>query len=152
LHEESQLRDENGMLEGQVGRIYFSRMFEGEDLAETIKKRAEESGTKAGVFFIIGTLKNSVLGYLRGKEYEYIRLDGPLEIASCMGNVAVDEKGEILIHAHLVVSNEKGEAFGGHLMKGSHVGVTAELVMIEATGVTLQKILDEKTNLRLWKI
>jgi predicted DNA-binding protein with PD1-like motif len=139
------------MLEGHVGKIYFSRMFEGEDLAEVIKKRAEESGTKAGVFFIIGSLKDSVLGYLKGKEYEYIRLDGPLEIASCVGNVAVDEKGEIVIHAHLVVSNEKGEAFGGHLMKGSHVGATAELVMIEATGVTLQKIFDEKTNLRLWK-
>jgi predicted DNA-binding protein with PD1-like motif len=36
-------------------------------------------------------------------------------------------------------------------MKRSHVGATAELVMIEAVGVNLQRIFDEKTKLRLWK-
>jgi predicted DNA-binding protein with PD1-like motif len=140
------------MLKGQVGKICFARILEGEDLAEAIKKRVEESGIKAGVFFLIGSLKNVVLGYLRSGKYEYIRLDGPLEIASCIGNIAVDEKGEVVIHAHVVVSGEKGEAFGGHLMDDSYVGATAELVMIEGAGVNLQKIFDEKTKLRLWKL
>ena len=62
-------------------------------------------------------MKHAVLGYYKEGKYETIRLEGPLEIASCTGNVAVDEKGEVVIHAHVVVSNEKGEAFGGHLMK-----------------------------------
>jgi predicted DNA-binding protein with PD1-like motif len=52
----------------------------------------------------------------------------------------------------LVVADEKGEAFGGHLMKDSHVGATAELVVIEGVGVNLQKVFDEKTKLRLWKL
>jgi hypothetical protein len=69
-----------------------------------------------------------------------------------MGNIAVDEKGEVIVHAHLVVSDEKGEAFGGHLMNGSHVGATAELVIIEGAGVNLLRIFDEKTKLRLWKL
>lgn len=139
------------MLKGQIGRICFSRIVEGEDLAEAIRKRVEESGIKAGIVFLIGSLKEVVLGYFTGKQYEYIRLDGPLEIASCMGNIAVDEKGELIIHAHVVVSDEKGRAFGGHLMSGSHVGATAELVMIEGLGVNLQRVLDEKTKLRLWR-
>ena len=140
------------MLKGQIGRICFSRMVEGEDLAEAIRKRVEESGIKAGTVFLIGSLKEVVLGYFTGKQYEYIRLDGPLEIASCMGNIAVDEKGEVIIHAHVVVSDEKGRAFGGHLMNGSHVGATAELVIIEGIGVNLQRVFDEKTKLRLWKL
>jgi predicted DNA-binding protein with PD1-like motif len=37
------------MLEGKIGRIFFSRITEGEDLAEAVKKRAEKSGVKAGV-------------------------------------------------------------------------------------------------------
>jgi len=139
-------------LNGKVGRMYFSRLFEDEDLAETIKKRAEESGIKAGVFLLIGALKDAVLGCYKAGQYEYIRLAGPLEIASCTGNIAIDEKGETLIHAHIVISNEKGEAFGGHLMKGSHVGVTAEVAIIEAVGVNLQKVLDEKTNLKLLRL
>jgi predicted DNA-binding protein with PD1-like motif len=140
------------MLKGQVGKIYFTRILEGEDLAEVIKKRVEKSGIKAGIFFLIGSLKEVVLGYLKAGQYKYIHLDGPLEIASCMGNIAVDEKGEVIVHAHIVVSDEKGRAFGGHLMKDSYVGATAELVVIEASGVNLTKVFDEKTNLRLWKL
>jgi len=140
------------MLKGHVGKMCFARILEGEDLAEAIKKRAEETGIKAGIFFLIGTLKEAVLGYYKEGQYKYIHLDGPLEIASCIGNIAVDEKGEVIIHAHLVVSDEKGEAFGGHLMNGSHVGAAAELVVIEGVGVNLLKVFDEKTKLRLWKL
>lgn len=140
------------MLKGQIGRICFSRIFEDEDLADAIKKRVEESNIKAGTFILIGSLKKAILGYYKEGEYKSIELDGPLEIASCMGNIAVNEKGEIMIHPHIVVSNEKSEAFGGHLMKGSPVGATAELVIIEGTGINLQRALDEKTKLNLWKL
>ena len=139
------------MLNGKVGRICFSRLLEGEDLAEAIKKRAEESGIKAGMFLLIGTLKEVVLGYYKAGQHEPIRLAGPLEIASCTGTIAVDEKGEVAVHAHVVVSNEKGEAFGGHLMRGSNVGIFAEIAIIEALGVNLQRVFDEKTKLKLLK-
>ena len=140
------------MLKGQVGKICFSRLFTGEDLAEAIQKKVEQSNVKAGTFFVIGSLKNVVLGYYKEGEYRSIKLEGPLEIASCMGNIAVNEKNEIIVHPHIVVSNERGEAFGGHLMKGSLVGATAELVIIEGLGVNLQRTLDKKTGLNLWKL
>jgi len=140
------------MLKGQVGRMCFSRILEGEDLAESVKERVEDSRIKAGIFMLIGSLKKAIIGYYKEGQYMSMELDGPLEIASCTGNIAVDEKGEIIIHPHIVVANEKGEAFGGHLMKGSVVGATAELVMIEGTGVNLLRALDDKTNLSLWKL
>lgn len=140
------------MVNGKVEKIVFSRLLEDEDLAESVRKQAETNGIKAGVFILIGTVKHAVLGYYKEGKYETIRLEGPLEMASCMGNVAVDEKGEVVIHAHVVVSNSKGEAFGGHVMKGSRVGATAELVMIEAVGVEVQRVFDEKTKLKLWKL
>jgi len=140
------------MLKGQIGRIFFSRIFEDEDLAEAIEKRVKESRIRAGIFALIGSLKNAVLGYYKEGEYTSIKLDGPVEIASCMGNIAVDEKGEVIIHAHIVISNERGKAFGGHLMKKSYVGATAELVIIEGLGVDLQRSFDKKTKLNLWKL
>jgi predicted DNA-binding protein with PD1-like motif len=100
---------------------------------------------------LIGALKNAVMGYYKEGEYIYIDLEDPVEIASCMGNIAVDEKGQVIIHAHLVVSNEEGEAFGGHLMKGSHVGPTAELMMVEAVEADVQRAFDSKTKLKLLK-
>ncbi|MGA2768185.1 MAG: PPC domain-containing DNA-binding protein [Candidatus Bathyarchaeia archaeon] len=140
------------MLNGKVGRIVFSRLLEDEDLAESVKRQAEMNGIRAGFFIVIGTVKHAVLGYYKEGKYETIRLEGPLEIASCTGNVAVDEEGEVVIHAHVVVSNEKGEAFGGHLMKDSHVGATAELVIVEVAGMEVQRVFDEKTKLKLWKL
>ena len=140
------------MLEGKIGRIFFSRIMEGEDLAEAIKKRAENSGVKAGVIVAIGSLKKAVLGYYKEGQYKYIQLEGPLEIASCTGNIAVDEKSETIIHAHIVVTNERGKAFGGHLMQGSIVGATAELAIIEAADLTLQRAFDEKTKLKLLRL
>jgi predicted DNA-binding protein with PD1-like motif len=37
-------------------------------------------------------------------------------------------------------------------MKGSYVGATAELMIIEAVGVNLQKVFDEKTKLKLLRL
>lgn len=139
-------------MNGHVGQICFARIFEDEDLADAIKDRVERSGVRAGFVSVIGALKNMVAGCYKEGEYKYIRIGGPLEIVSCTGNVAIDENRETVIHAHLGVSNEKGEAFGGHLMKGCAVGPTAELVIIEALGIGLERVLDQKTKLKLIKL
>lgn len=140
------------MLKANPGRVCFVRMAEGDDLLETIKKSAEQNKIKAATFTLIGALKNVVLGCYRDGDYAYTRLGGPLEIASCLGNIAVDEKGEVVVHAHLVVSNEKAEAFGGHLVKGAHVGPTAELMLFEAAGADLRRTFDDRTKLKLLKL
>jgi predicted DNA-binding protein with PD1-like motif len=137
------------MAEGKIGRIIFYRVARGEDLIETIREKAEKSGVKAGLLFVIGSLEKATLGYYKAREYKILHFDGPLEIVSCMGNITLDEKGEIVIHAHLAVSNEKGEVFGGHLMQGSIVGATAELAIVETLDVSLKRIFDEVTKLKL---
>lgn len=140
------------MLKGEVGRICFGRLSEDDDVVESIRRSAEENGVKAGVFVLIGALKRVVLGCYKDREYVTTQLDGHLEIASCMGNIALDEKDETIVHAHIVVSNEKCEAFGGHLMKDSRVGPTAELVIIEAHAADLRRVFDEKTKLKLLRL
>lgn len=140
------------MLSGQMSRIYFARMLEDEDLLDGIKTKVEESRVNAGAFIAIGTVKNVVLGFYENGQYKYIRKDEPLEIASCVGNIAVNEQNEVIVHAHITVSDAKGAAFGGHLMKGSRVGATAELMLIETTSVALIRTLDPKTNLNLLKL
>jgi len=132
--------------------MIFFRLLEGEDLAAGIKKRAEEAGVKTGAIMLIGALEQMVAGCYKNGEYKYINVSGPVEIATCMGNVALDETGETVVHAHLMVSNENGESFGGHLMKGCIVGPTAELVIIETVGMNLVRAFDEKTKLKLLKL
>lgn len=140
------------MWSGKVDKIYIARFNEHDDLIESVKRVAEEKGVKTGAFFIIGALKHVVLGYYTERKYKTIELNGDFEIASCTGNVALDEGKQIIVHSHIVVSNEKGEAFGGHLFQGNLVGPSAELVMFEAEGVDLQRAYDEATNLKLLKL
>jgi len=137
---------------GKAGKIGVFRLLENDDLIESVKRNAQESNIRAGAFILIGSIKHAVLGYYRDGEYKNTKFEGPLEVASCTGNVAVDEKGEAVVHAHVVVTNEKGEAFGGHLMTDSPVGATAELILIETEGISMVRVFDEKTKLRLLRL
>lgn len=140
------------MASGKAGRIIVCRLLENDDLIDSIEEKARQNNVQAGLFILIGSIKHAVLGYYKDGEYKNTRFEGPLEVASCTGNIAVGEKGETIVHAHIVVTNEKCEAFGGHLMKDSPVGATAELIMIEAMGMSLVRVFDEKTKLRLLKL
>ena len=98
---------------GKAGKIGVFRLLENDDLIESVKKKAQESNIRAGAFILIGSIKHAVLGYYRDGEYKNTKFEGPLEVASCTGNVAVDEKGEAVVHAHVVVvrrGHESGES------------------------------------------
>ncbi len=140
------------MMEGKVGRMCVYRLSKDEDLLVGIQERMSRAGVKAGFLMVIGALKSAVFGLYHAGEYKHITADGPLEIAACMGNVAVNGATEVVIHAHIVVSNEKGEALGGHLMKGCIVDPTAELIVVEALDINLVRAYDEKTKLNLLKL
>jgi len=140
------------MKEGKIGRIIFSRIFEDEDLLEGIKERVKESNVKAGLLFLIGSLKEAYLGFYKEGEYKRIEVEKPLEIASCIGNVSVKENGELIIHAHMVVSDRSGNSYGGHLLSGCKVAATAELMLIEALEVDLKRKFEDKYKLYLLDI
>ncbi len=52
-------------------------------------------------------------------------LDGPREMVSLVGTL--NQEGS---HLHLAVSDKDGVTIGGHLMEGSRVYTTAELVLL----------------------
>ncbi len=139
------------LVEAKAGKIIFARLFEDEDLLEAITQAAEKGRIKAGFFVLIGTLKKAKMGFFHKGRYQPIDMAEPLEIVSCMGNLSIKE-GEPHVHAHIAVSNRKGEVFGGHVLPGCIIAATGELVLIEAVDVELQRKLDDKTQLYLWSI
>jgi predicted DNA-binding protein with PD1-like motif len=136
------------LVQSKLGRIIFARLSEDEDLLETINLVAKTSNVKTGMFTLIGTLKKAVVGFYREGKYETVHLDEPLEIVSCVGNISLKEN-QPFAHAHIALSDEKGEVKGGHVMTGCIIGATGELVLIEAADLCLNRKLDEKTMLSL---
>jgi len=137
--------------ESKIGKIVFARFVENEDLLETITNVASKAKVSAGLFFLIGTLKKAKMGFFRKGKYETIEMNQPLEIVSCSGNVSVREN-KIFAHAHIVVSDEKGKVFGGHVMPECIIGATGELVLMEAQDIQLLRKFDERIRLYLWSL
>jgi predicted DNA-binding protein with PD1-like motif len=134
--------------EARIGKSAFARLSENEDLLDTVTQVAMKTRIHAGFFILIGTLKSAKLGFFREGNYEIVEMKQPLEIISCLGNMSTKE-GKVFAHAHVAVSDEKGRAFGGHVMPGCIIGVTGELVLIETSGIQLSRKLDRRTKLSL---
>lgn len=137
-------------VESRIEKAIFARFFEDEDLVETITLTAKQNSVNSGFFFLIGTLKKAVLGYYKEGKYMSIEKVGPFEIVSCMGNISVKETAELVVHGHIVVSDSKGNAFGGHILPGCLVDATAELVLVAVENGVLRREFDKQRNLYLW--
>jgi predicted DNA-binding protein with PD1-like motif len=127
-------------------------MYPGEDVLETIEAVATEYGVNSGHITLIGAVSGVKLGYfhLRANEYRDFTIDEDVEVVSCMGNIST-LNGKPMVHAHIIVSDEKGKCYGGHLMRGCKVSVTIELVITE-TEIDLARARDETTGLNLLNI
>ncbi len=133
-------------------RTVSSRFFEDEDLLSSIASTAKETDIDSGFFVLIGTLKKAVLGFYKEGKYIPIEKNGPLEILSCTGNISVKDNGELVVHGHIVVGDSNGDAFGGHVLPGCLVDVTAELSLIEVEKGSLVRKFDPQRNLFLWDL
>ncbi|MHA2027088.1 MAG: PPC domain-containing DNA-binding protein [Candidatus Thorarchaeota archaeon] len=133
-------------------RVIFSRMEPGEDVLETIEAVAAENDVRSGHVSMIGAISGAKLGYfhLEANEYRDFTINEDVEVVSCMGNIST-LNGKPMVHAHMIVSDEAGKCYGGHLMKGCKVSVTIELVITE-TSADLSRARDERTGLNLLDI
>jgi hypothetical protein len=124
-------------------------MFPGEDVLETIESVAKKHGVESGQLSLIGAIAGANLGYfdLENKQYKHFSVEEDVEVVSCMGNISM-HKGDLVVHAHMIVADDKGNCHGGHLLPGCKVSVTIELIITE-TEATLKREKDEKTGLNL---
>jgi predicted DNA-binding protein with PD1-like motif len=139
-------------IQTEAERVIFSRMEPEEDVLETIETVAAEYGVKSGQVSLIGAISGAKLGYfhLDANEYRDFTIEDDVEVVSCIGNIST-LNGKAMVHAHMIVADETGRCYGGHLMRGCKVSVTIELVIIE-TAAELTRARDEKTGLNLLNI
>ena len=136
----------------QIKNVVFARLFEGEELLETISTIALKHHIDSGFFFLIGTLKRAVLGFYKNGKYMSKEIPGPLEIVSCTGNISTKENHDVVVHGHIVVTGIDFRAFGGHILEGCDVDATVELILVEAESGSLKRQLDSEKNLFLWSL
>jgi predicted DNA-binding protein with PD1-like motif len=141
------------LLNAAAAERTYALVFDKEDEPVGLLTRfAEEHAIGAARFTAIGAFSMVVLGYFdwQKKDYERITIREQVEVLSLIGDIALGERGEPKVHAHVVLGKRDGTAHGGHLLQG-HVRPTLEVVLVQSPS-TLQKVHDAETGLALIRL
>src|SRR5262249_9938759 len=131
----------------------FAVVFDsGEEVAAGLLRFAKENRLAAAQVTAIGAFSDVVLEYFQidRKDYKRIPVRDQVEVLSLIGDIALDEKGEPTVHAHVVVGREDGTAMGGHLLE-AHVRPTLEVIVAESPA-HLRRRHDPQTGLGLIRL
>ena len=127
---------------------YLASLDNGADWREEIEALADRVEADAAWFTAMGAVEDAEVWYYdqTDKEYRSVEFDEPLEVAACVGNVALLD-GDRFAHTHAVLSRRSGQAVAGHLNGGT---VFAGEVYLRAFETPLERERDEVTDLDLW--
>ncbi len=142
----------NGFKSFQVGQALQGSIERGEDLLESLEEIIIKAEIEAGFVQVLGAVKKARMGYFNqsSMEYEIHEFNKPMEILHCMGNISLSQEEKPTLHAHIVLGDNGGNAFGGHLEKGTEVFV-AETIIQEYHGKPQQRKKDPESGLTLWR-
>ena len=131
-----------------TSREFLGRLEHGADWREEIEEFAARKAVDAAWFVAMGAVQDAELWYYDQSDTEYrsVTFDEPLEVASCVGNVAYLD-GERFAHTHAVLSRRSGQSLAGHLNAGT---VFAGEVYLRAFDEPLEREHDDVTDLDLW--
>ncbi len=109
---------------------YFAfRLAPHQDLKKELMTYADRNNLKAGfIATCVGSLEQVSLRF--ANQEKGVLLKGHFEIVSLTGTLSGTSS-----HLHIAVSDANGDTFGGHLLDGSLIYTTAEIVLGELTEV-----------------
>jgi uncharacterized protein len=123
-------------------KIHAFRLTPGQDFRRAITDYVADMNIQAGwVCSAVGSLIRTNLRYAnQGKGTSF---SGFFEIVSVTGTVSVNG-----CHIHMCVSDQKGQAIGGHVLEGNIINTTAEIIIAEAEEFVFRREEDATTG---WK-
>ncbi|MDP6634710.1 MAG: DUF296 domain-containing protein [Phycisphaerae bacterium] len=129
---------------------YIGKGAHGGDLLGEITDFCKARGITLGRVEALGALVRAKLGYYNqnSRRYETLEFDEHLEITNLVGNVSLKDSQPI-VHAHVTLANDRGIAYGGHLVPGCEI-FACEFVVQAFDGPQLNRGFDEQTGLPLW--
>ena len=144
--------------EGKLGRVVVVRLTPGTDLLGGIQAACEKYRIRNGViisaigsldgvrFCDVEPLPEKKCGYGYGK---VLSLDETIELTGAGGVICSDAAGNINLHIHISMSDKTGKAYGGHLVEGTKVLMTADIVLGEIEGIALLREHDPEMDVYL---
>ena len=146
------------MAQGKLGRVIALRLQPGTDVLLGVQEACERNGINNGVIL-------SAIGSLNGVQYcnpvelptkagygygEILHLTGPIELTNASGIICHDDEGNTNLHVHISLSDRHGNAHGGHLVEGTKVLLTVDVILAEIEGLVMGRKFDEELEVPLF--
>jgi predicted DNA-binding protein with PD1-like motif len=140
-------------------RVCAFRLVPDDDIMGGLLKACAEAKINNGIIVsAIGSLKKAVFVNpveLSNKKAKYgygepTIKDGPIELLNLSGMICQGKDNETLLHVHCVLSDRDGHAYGGHVLEGSKVLLTADIVVAELSDIKMGRRFDEDMDIFLF--
>ncbi len=147
------------MAQGELKRVIAVRLRPGTDVLLGLEEACKRAGINNGVIL-------SAIGSLDGVQFcnpvelpekkagygygETLHLTGPIELTSASGIICHDDAGVTNLHVHISLSDRHGNAHGGHLVEGTKVLLTVDVVIAEIGGLVMGRKFDEELEVPLF--
>jgi predicted DNA-binding protein with PD1-like motif len=130
-------------------RIYMVVLRTGEEVMSSLQDFVRKERLTAAQVTAIGAFSDAVLYFFDWQKKDYLRrpVAEQTEVAALVGDVALGEDDEPVLHLHVVLGTRDCTALAGHLAD-AHVRPTLE-VMLSETPAHLQRVEDRETGLAL---
>lgn len=81
---------------------------------------------------------------------EVLHLTGPIELTNGSGIICHDAEGNTNLHVHMALSDRYGNAHGGHLVEGTKVLLTVDVIIAEIEGMVMGRQFDENLEVPIF--
>jgi hypothetical protein len=147
------------MAQGNLKRVVALRLKPGTDVLLGLEEACRRAGINNGVILsAIGSLAEvkfcdpiEIAG--RRAKYGYgdpLQLEGPIELTNASGIICHDDKNVTNLHIHVTLSDKDGNAYGGHLVEGTRVLLTVDVVIAEIEGIVMGRKFDTELEVPLF--
>jgi predicted DNA-binding protein with PD1-like motif len=135
---------------GALGRVAVHGLRTGSSFTDEVVRFASSSNIDYALISAIGSFSEVTLGYYVGNLHSYTEklISDHVELVSCLGSLAKDEAGNVIVHTHASVSDKNGNVYAGHVLRAK-VGYLVELYINEIAGTEITKFRDENSGLML---
>lgn len=119
---------------------YAFRLKRGDDIRISIEKYCLENGINTGIILsAVGCISHARIRLAKAVDIMDVKED--FEVLSLSGTIS-----SYKAHLHIALGNDKGEAFGGHLLSGSVVNTTLEVVIGALEDYQSYRCFDDSTG------
>ena len=122
----------------------------GSDLLKELETFVRSKGINLAWLSGVGAVSRAAIRYYDQPKQEWVDLDFDrrLEVVAMQGNVSLMD-GQPILHVHVVLADEEGRCYGGHLAHNTLV-FNMEILLTTLSGPAVTRKLDPQTGLTLW--